>query len=108
MSPGATIATEALTAVDRRQPMQSIPGPECGRIAEILDRFQLRSTDGPIEHLRTRRPVGHVLTPVAETLDEAGRHATVVSRSRHGRPGPSRKRWIQGPLGPQNDPGSSR
>ncbi len=27
--------------------------PDCGAIAEVLDRFVLESTDGPVEHLRT-------------------------------------------------------
>ncbi|MBO0845083.1 MAG: hypothetical protein J2P22_06670 [Nocardioides sp.] len=28
--------------------------PECGAIAEIVDRHVLQSTDGPIEHARVR------------------------------------------------------
>ena len=27
--------------------------PECGEPAEVLDRFELPSTDGPVEHVRT-------------------------------------------------------
>lgn len=28
--------------------------PECENVAEIIDRFVLESTDGPIEHVRVR------------------------------------------------------
>lgn len=27
--------------------------PKCGELAEVLDRFTLSSTDGPVEHVRT-------------------------------------------------------
>ena len=27
--------------------------PDCGTVAEVLDRFVLESTDGPVEHVRT-------------------------------------------------------
>jgi hypothetical protein len=29
------------------------PDPNCGALAEITDRYPLRSTDGPIEHVAT-------------------------------------------------------
>ena len=32
--------------------------PECGAPAEIVDRFLLPSTDGPIEHVKTRCVTG--------------------------------------------------
>jgi hypothetical protein len=38
------------------------PDPECQAPAEVLDRFDLSSTDGPIEHIRTRCVLGHVFT----------------------------------------------
>lgn len=28
--------------------------PECASIAQVLDRFVLESTDGPVEHVRTQ------------------------------------------------------
>jgi hypothetical protein len=31
--------------------------------AEVLDRFTLQSTNGPVEHLKTLCARGHVLTP---------------------------------------------
>lgn len=45
--------------------------PECGNAAEILDRFVLESTDGPVEHVRMQcvqrhwflLPVGALETP---------------------------------------------
>jgi hypothetical protein len=40
--------------------------PECGLPAEVIDRVMLRSTDGPIEHVKTRCVTGPwFLTPVA-------------------------------------------
>jgi hypothetical protein len=33
--------------------------PECGATAEVLDRFVLESTDGPIDHARIRCMDGH-------------------------------------------------
>jgi hypothetical protein len=35
------------------------PCPECGRPAEVLYRTTLASTDGPVEHLKTRCAEGH-------------------------------------------------
>jgi hypothetical protein len=36
--------------------------PDCGRPAEVIDRFSLSSTDGPIEHVKTRCITGHWFT----------------------------------------------
>jgi hypothetical protein len=33
--------------------------PECGLIAEVLDRFVLEGTQGPVEHARIRCIAGH-------------------------------------------------
>lgn len=33
--------------------------PDCGSIAEVLERFVLESTDGPVEHARIRCIAGH-------------------------------------------------
>ena len=38
------------------------PDPECQAPAEVLDRFDLSSTDGPIEHIRTRCVLSHIFT----------------------------------------------
>lgn len=41
--------------------------PECGRLAEVVDRFELASTGGPVEHLRLRCDAGrHHLTLIVE------------------------------------------
>ena len=41
--------------------------PECGRTAEIIDRFKLPSTDGPVEHVKTRCITGRwFVTPTAD------------------------------------------
>ena len=40
--------------------------PECGRPAEVIDRVTLPSTEGPVEHVKTRCITGPwFLTPVA-------------------------------------------
>jgi hypothetical protein len=33
--------------------------PECDRLATVLDRCVLESTDGPVEHVRIRCAAGH-------------------------------------------------
>jgi len=39
--------------------------PDCGLPAEVIDRSSLPSTDGPIEHVKTRCITGHwFMTPV--------------------------------------------
>jgi hypothetical protein len=38
------------------------PDPHCQAPAEVLDRFDFASTDGPIEHISTRCMLGHVFT----------------------------------------------
>jgi hypothetical protein len=42
--------------------------PDCGLIAEVVERFVLPSTDGPIEHLKMVCAAGHWFTPTIETL----------------------------------------
>jgi hypothetical protein len=44
------------------------PEPGCGMPAEVVDRFVLASTDGPVEHVRTWCLEGHGFTQLAETL----------------------------------------
>jgi hypothetical protein len=42
--------------------------PQCDLPAEVLDRFSLFSTDGPIEHVKTACLAGHVFTPAADDV----------------------------------------
>jgi hypothetical protein len=42
------------------------PEPGCHAPAEILERFVLPSTDGPVWHLKTSCLQGHVRTPLAD------------------------------------------
>lgn len=44
------------------------PEPHCSAPAEVVDRWVLESTDGPVEHLRTRCLARHVFTPRVESL----------------------------------------
>ncbi len=48
--------------------MAQVPCPQCNRLARIIDRFTLQSTDGPVEHIKISCPGGHVLTPLVEQL----------------------------------------
>jgi len=44
------------------------PDPGCTAPAEIMDRWSWNSTDGPIEHVRTRCLARHIFTPTADSL----------------------------------------
>ena len=44
--------------------------PECDQPAEILRRFVLESTDGPLEHVRIRCLVGHGYFMPVELLND--------------------------------------
>ena len=48
--------------------MNPVSCPQCGRAAQIYDRFTLGSTSGVIEHAKTRCPEGHWFTVPAEDL----------------------------------------
>ena len=45
--------------------------PECNQAAEVLERFALESTDGPIEHVRLSCLVRHHFLMPAEMLSRA-------------------------------------
>jgi hypothetical protein len=47
------------------------PEPGCEMSAEVLERFVLPSTDGPVEHCKTSCVGGHVRTPLATQLTTA-------------------------------------
>lgn len=41
--------------------------PDCGLTAEVIDRAVLQSTDGPVEHIKTRCITGHwYITPAGD------------------------------------------
>ena len=42
--------------------------PQCELPAEVIDRFSLASTDGPIAHVKTACMAGHVFTPRADDV----------------------------------------
>jgi hypothetical protein len=42
--------------------------PQCELPAEVIDRFSLASTDGPIAHVKTACMAGHVFTPPADDV----------------------------------------
>jgi hypothetical protein len=42
--------------------------PSCGQPAKVLDEFTMGSTDGPIDHLKTRCADGHWYTLPAERV----------------------------------------
>jgi hypothetical protein len=50
--------------------------PECGLPAEVIGRVTLRSSDGPIEHVKTRCVTGRwFLTPAAPAVQDLRRAA---------------------------------
>jgi hypothetical protein len=44
------------------------PDPTCRAPAEILDRWVWPSTNGPVEHVKTRCLNGHCFTPPVDSL----------------------------------------
>jgi hypothetical protein len=51
------------------------PCPECGLPAEVQYRSVLQSTDGPVEHVKTRCVTGHWFFMEAQPADQAPRRA---------------------------------
>ena len=45
------------------------PCPQCAQPAQIVDRFALGSTDGPLEHVKVGCRNGHWFTPLAEDVE---------------------------------------
>jgi hypothetical protein len=50
---------------------EPIACPQCGAPARITDRFQLPSTAGPVEHVKTGCANNHWLTPLATAVEAA-------------------------------------
>jgi hypothetical protein len=47
--------------------MTLIRCPGCGEIAEVIERFELPSTDGPVQHVRTHCLRRHwYMTPIPD------------------------------------------
>ena len=44
------------------------PDPTCPASARVVERFVLKSTDGPIEHVKTHCDNGHGFTPRVASL----------------------------------------
>jgi hypothetical protein len=57
---------EALTTTELEQALAEVTCPACGQPAEVRDRRILGSTNGPVEHVKTRCEAGHVLTQIVE------------------------------------------
>lgn len=58
---------QALTTAELEQSLiDEVTCPACGQPAEVRDRRVLGSTNGPVEHLKTRCDAGHVLTQIIE------------------------------------------
>jgi hypothetical protein len=55
--------------------------PECGRPAEIIQRVTLPSTDGPVEHVKTRCVTGPwFFVPAADLASVPAPRAAAVTR----------------------------
>jgi hypothetical protein len=61
------------------------PDPECQAPAEILDRFRLRSTGGPVEHVRTYCVRRHVFALPSDRVPGANGELDLVQSLRLGR-----------------------
>jgi hypothetical protein len=85
---------------------ETIPCPQCGAPARIVERFWLGSTAGPVEHLRIGCANHHWLTPLAETSPAPGltpsrrprslrplEPVLMEARRRLGAASPQPKRW---------------
>ena len=46
----------------------SCPEPACPAQATIIDRWSWPSTNGPVDHVRTHFPSGHIFTPTTDSL----------------------------------------
>jgi hypothetical protein len=66
--------------------------PECGARAEVIKRFVLSSTDGPVEHVKTRCVTGPWLTYPATAIDAAPVEARDPSSPRAPRQPPATRR----------------
>lgn len=49
--------------------MTHVRCPQCRLPAQIIDRFTLASTDGPVEHLKIMCPDRHWFTPPATDVE---------------------------------------
>jgi hypothetical protein len=58
------------------------PDPGCGAPAEVLDRFDLWSTDGPVHHLKTLCARWHAFTAPVATQPARPPIAAGVNRRR--------------------------
>ena len=62
---------------DRYDELDLVVCPECAAPAEVVDRFALPGTDGPVEHVKVRCLVRHwflmpaASLPVVGALDDA-------------------------------------
>lgn len=59
--------------------------PQCDLPAEVIDRFSLPSTDGPIAHVKTACLAGHVFTPPVDRVALLDVSADTPSAVRIGR-----------------------
>jgi hypothetical protein len=59
--------------------------PQCDLPAEVIDRFSLPSTDGPIAHVKTACLAGHVFTPPVDDVALLDVSADAPSAVRIGR-----------------------
>ena len=72
--------------------------PQCAEQAEVVDRFVLESTDGPIEHVKIQCARRHWFTMTTEGLT-SGRvpAARSTDRARVVRTGEEPTRWTRAP-----------
>ena len=69
-------------------PLDLVGCPECEAPAEVVDRFELPGTSGPVDHVTIRCVRRHWFTMLAESLVTAGSAPDVPDRPApvHGTP----------------------
>jgi hypothetical protein len=61
----------------------SCPDPACTAPATVIDRWTWRSTNGPIEHVKTMCARGHWFTPTLDALAAVPASPLVVAPTAH-------------------------
>jgi hypothetical protein len=67
----------------------AVPCPECELPAEVMDRFALGSTDGPVDHVAVACPAGHYFRMAVDRLSAKAQEQPVEPDSSRQRAGGS-------------------
>jgi hypothetical protein len=79
----------------------AVPCPECELPAEVMDRFALASTDGPVDHVAIACVAGHYFRMAVDRLSAKAQEQLVEPDSSRQREGGSGARWPLAQLRPE-------